>query len=146
MDNFDLHHYFSKGGVHTIKEESSNSYVKSFKDLSLEDAIGDYIYIPTTSDSLTSIRLKEPFTGKDSSEIAQKNLDYAKAELVKAFGEEILDADVVIDSSKPWFNQFDIQYEPLKQQRDKSSQAKADWLETNKSKNRDWRGGYYTGD
>ena len=141
MDNFDLHQYFSKGGVHTIKEESSKNYTKSLKDLSLEDAIGDYIYLPSTSDSLTSIRLKEPFTGNDSSEIAQKNLDYAKAQLVNSFGKEILDAEVVIDSTKPWFNQFDIQFEPLKQERERSSQSKADWLEKNKTKNRDWRGG-----
>ena len=73
-------------------------------------------------------------------------MDYDKAQLVNSFGKEILDSEVVIDSTKPWFNQFDIQFEPLKQERERSSQSKADWLEKNKTKNRDWRGGYFTGD
>jgi len=110
-----------------IKEEIERELGKiktvTLRDLSLDDAVEGMIYLPTTTDALSSIKLYN-FDGTPTT-YAQNHLDRAKEALVDKFGEEILNAKVLINPHADWFKQFDIQYEPLKKASQEYTDSKA---------------------
>jgi histone acetyltransferase (RNA polymerase elongator complex component) len=115
-----------------IKEEIQNimneSSSKTLRDLSLDDAIEDTIYLPASDEGLSTIRTI--VLGKPNNS-AQRDLDYAREVLVNKFGPDILEAPIIIDANQPWFKRFVIKYKPLELAREKYSNVKGSWLDDN---------------
>ena len=108
-----------------VKEETkkmmNESSSKTLRNLSLEDAIENTIYLPTAGEGYSTIRtmvLGEPNSS------AQNDLDNARKALVNKFGPDILEAPIIIDANQPWFKRFVIKYKPLELAREKSSNVK----------------------
>jgi len=90
------------------------------KDLSLDDNVKGKIFLPTGTDDVSTININ------DSN--SQKQLDWAKEKLITRFGDKILDSYVIINPNKVWYDQFEIEYQPLKDFEQKYFDTIKKWL------------------
>ena len=104
-----------------IKKMMNESSSKTLRNLSLEDAIENTIYLPTAGERYSTIRTM--VLGKPNPS-AQNDLDNARKALISKLGPDILEAPIVIDANQPWFKRFVIRYKPLELAREKYSNVK----------------------
>jgi hypothetical protein len=106
-----------------LGEDNSKMKTVKFKDLKVEDGVKDgsyaVLHLPTGSDESTEVSTKIPG--------AEDRLENYKQKMMQRF-KGIEDADVIIDPSKPWFHQVNIDFEELSKSAQKHSQGKAEWL------------------
>jgi hypothetical protein len=119
-----------KEEIQKVMNESSS---KTLRDLSLDDAIENTIYLPASDEGLSTI--KTVVLGKPNTS-AQNDLDYAREALVNKFGPDILEAPIIIDANQPWFKRFVINYKPLELAREKYSNAKGSWIDSEREEGR----------
>ena len=92
----------------------------TLKTLSLQHAIDGKLYIPSGTDEVTAIEVK--------SSQAQSQLDNARNELVRKYGEEILNAPVIINPKAVWFDKFKIDFPKLGEKEAEFIKGKQDFL------------------
>ena len=112
-----------KEEIQKVMNESSS---KTLRNLSLDDAIEDTIYLPTAGEGYSTIRTM--VLGKPNSS-AQNDLDNARKALISKLGPDILEAPVIIDANQPWFKRFVIRYKPLELAREKYSNVKGSQMD-----------------
>lgn len=92
----------------------------TLRTLALKHAVDGKLYIPSGTDEVTAIDV--------TSSQAQSQLDNARNELVRKFGEEILDAPVTINPKAVWFDKFKIDFPKLGEKEAEFIKGKQDFL------------------